>query len=597
MTNDYKNDILDYITNNVTQTTGSNVPLFTDSTTLNTSLTERIKTKLGVASFVFSDYLYDEQTQIIAIYGRVNNDYGFIYLVDKDLNEIKMITQFSSGLNLFPLYDLKKDETGNIYGITQNIDGADYIKRVILLNNIFAKLPNGDYQVKLRQSYITPHNELYVARNTTLWKQTTKKIIKVPGEATYFIFLLAPSKFYILRFTINVGSTNDWVLTDTNLNIYGQDALIEKNNDTPTLYLFSSSLASGKEKHLYTYTLTNDVFTETEDLTTDIEIEFVFAKSTDLLYIGGSDSGMHNSYLKKVLNGTLSTIETFNTNTYLNIQLINEIIVLHKWNSSTGCIGILQGDTPYYSTSVSVPTSSVTFFVLLSYNLLVFYLSTGTNLSPTTTKYTLDYNPLNYNGLTYDDYNQTAMSKGRLYSNGEMVFARNLYNLTLNGATSTGTIQVPNTLLNGITISQEDLIGATNTILSTQSESIQKNIYETLYVNFIQTLSVLDEDENINYPLTASYINQNINVGTQQNCEDTSVGKVVINYSNGQFTQSVLWTYNVDHYELSFIIDARSDSVTSFDLISNDESTIYITKEVNLQSGNYYQVDLKLRIE
>lgn len=597
MTNDYKNDILDYITNNVTQTSGLNVPLFTDLTTLNTSLSERIKTKLGVASFVFEDYLYDEQTQIIAIYGRVNNDYGFIYLVDKDLTEIKMITQFSSGLNLFPIYDLKKDETGNVYGVTQNIEGADYIKRVILLNNIFVKLPNGDYQVKLRQSYIIPYYDIYLARDTVFWHQKTKKIIKVPGEATYFIILTSPNKIQILRFTINVGSDNEWVLTNTQINGYGYDILLEKNNDNVTMYYYCTNLDVGLDTHLFTYTLINDVFTQVSDVSTDIEIEFVFAKSTNEIYIGGNDSGMHNSYLKRVINGTLTTLDTFNTNTYLNVQLINEIIVLHKWGSSTGCVGILQGDTPYYSTSVSVPTSSVTFFVLLSYNLLVFYLSTGTNLSPTTTKYTLDYNPLNYNGLPYDDYNQTAMTKGRLYSNGEMVFARNLYNLTLNGATATAILQVPNTLLNGITISQEDLVGATNTVLASQSESIQKNIYESLYVNFIQTLSVLDEDDNVTYPLTASYINQNINVGTQQNCLDTAVGKVVINYSNGQFIQSVLWTYNVNHYELSFIIDARNDSVTSFDLVSNDESTVYITKEVNLQSGSYYQVDLKLRIE
>lgn len=590
-----KDDILDYITNNVAQTTGTNEPIY-NSTTLPVSVSDNIKTALG--TYVFTGYLYDQQTQNIAIYGYYDSKtYGFIYVIDKDLNELKMITQFTSGLNLFPIMDMNQDETGNVYAISENDTADGSTKRVLLLNNIFAKLPNGDYQARLRQSYIVPYNDLNIATNTVFWSQKTKKIVKVPGEATYFIFLRSPNKIQILRFTINVGSDNEWILTNTNVNGYGYDVLVEKNNDIATLYFYCTHLDPGEDTYLYSYTLINDVFTETNNFNTGISIEFVFAKSTNEIYVGGNDTNFTYGEIARVLNNTLTTLDTFSTSTQVNIQLINEIIVINKITSSGSYVGILQNDTPYYSPLTTTPTGiAVTFFVLLSYNLLIIYLTSGTNNNQTTTKFTLDYNPLNFNGNAYTDYDSTVPKKARLYSNSEMIFARNLYNLTLNGATYTATVQVPNTMLNNVTIDQEDLISNTNSLLITDNENIQKNIYETMYVNFIQSLMVTDEDTNTSYPNAAAYVNQNINTGTQDNCNDSFVGKIKINYAT-PFTQNITWTYVTDHYESTFLVDATNEAPSSIDFMSNDETTLYITKNLTFTSGNYYLINQKLRIE
>ena len=99
MTNDYKKDILDYITNNVSVTNGSNVPLFNDTKTIDVSISEQIKTTLG-ESYIFSGYLYDQTTQIIIIYGYISTG-GFLYLMDKNLNEISAITEWNTGTKLF----------------------------------------------------------------------------------------------------------------------------------------------------------------------------------------------------------------------------------------------------------------------------------------------------------------------------------------------------------------------------------------------------------------------------------------------------------------------------------------------------------------
>jgi hypothetical protein len=99
------------------------------------------------------------------------------------------------------------------------------------------------------------------------------------------------------------------------------------------------------------------------------------------------------------------------------------------------------------------------------------------------------------------------------------------------------------------------------------------------------------------YPMTASYINQNINIGTMDNCNNSFIGKVKINYENESMVQNITWSYNTDHYETSFIIDSKLKVPTSLEFLSNDESTVYIQKTITCSLGNYYLLKQKLRIE
>lgn len=589
MTNDYKQDILDYITNNVTVTQGTNEPQFTDSKVLDKSVAKRIGTLLG-GSYSYGGYLNDENTKNIIIYGFYNNnENGFIYMCDSNLDEIQMITTFTSGTKLFPLNDMNVDENGYLYGVSLDQNGTI---RVLLFNNIFSKAPNGEYQARLRQSYIVPNGQGYkLALDSIYYIQKTKKIIKVPEEATYYLFLRLgyTTESYVLRFTINVGAENEWVFIGTG-DMIGHDCLIEKENDVHTLYLYYSS--NDNNSNYYEGIIKEDVFTQIKTITTDLLIEFCFAKSREDIYIAGGTTDATNEKIEKISTNSTITIDTIATGNSIAMKLHNNIIFLYVG----GKVGILQNDVPYYSATLSVPLLVVTFFVIVSYNLVNIYVATGTISNPTTTRFTLDYNVNNYNGLEYSDYSQTLATKGRLYSGGELVFARNLYNTTLLGNIATSNLQVPNTLLNGETIVIQDLVGATNGIILHNATTITKNIYETLYVNFIRSLSVIDEDENKEYPLTATYINQNINTATQQNCEDTFIGKVNINYTDSTITQNIEWTYVTDHYETSFVIDA-TDEVPTIDFLSNDETTIYLTKELDVTSGNYYKVSQKLRIE
>ena len=42
-------------------------------------------------------------------------------------------------------------------------------------------------------------------------------------------------------------------------------------------------------------------------------------------------------------------------------------------------------------------------------------------------------------------------------------------------------------------------------------------------------------------PNAASYINQNVNIGTKQNCDLSHIGKVAINYTDKTIMQKIVW--------------------------------------------------------
>ena len=131
--------------------------------------------------------LYNEIYNAYLIYGyyidNSSNNYGFIYLVDGELNEIQMITEFCKWNKISFITALNQDENNNIYGLTFSIGQYDMISKVLLFNNIFASgLISGNYEAILRNDYIIPINY-----NQAPYRQN--RIIKSPDGA-YYIFLM-----------------------------------------------------------------------------------------------------------------------------------------------------------------------------------------------------------------------------------------------------------------------------------------------------------------------------------------------------------------------------------------------------------------------
>ena len=189
MTEDYKENLLKYLTGNLDIENGNNIPSFDNSETLNKNIAENINNILtneqSANSVVALGKLYNEMYEEYLIYGYYkdtsDNYYGFIYLVDSNLNEIQMITEFASGTKLYPITALNQAEDNNIYGLTFAIGEYDMISKVLLLNNIFASgLISGEYEVILRNDYVIPYHY-----NQAPYRQN--RIIKSPDGATYYI--------------------------------------------------------------------------------------------------------------------------------------------------------------------------------------------------------------------------------------------------------------------------------------------------------------------------------------------------------------------------------------------------------------------------
>ena len=45
------------------------------------------------------------------------------------------------------------------------------------------------------------------------------------------------------------------------------------------------------------------------------------------------------------------------------------------------------------------------------------------------------------------------------------------------------------------------------------------------------------------------------------------------------------------------MVDTHEEIPHTIDFISNDETTLYVSKNVQLQANKYYRIDQKLRIE
>ena len=117
-------------------------------------------------------------------------------------------------------------------------------------------------------------------------------------------------------------------------------------------------------------------------------------------------------------------------------------------------------------------------------------------------------------------------------------------------------------------------------------------------MNFINTINVIDEDTNKKYPSAASYINTNINTGTENNCSQTSIGKIRINYQNTSRTEVISWEQIDDTHKKTEFVLYLENPIISIDFISNDTTITYLTIDTtSLEVGKSYNITQYLRIE
>lgn len=604
MTDDCKEQLLDYITGNITpgQQSLNNIRDGEENTN---NFKQKLQQK-GISTVDYRVISTDTTTNYI-IYGNYinssSNKAGFIVILNQNAEVLEILTEYDSGTTFSPFNTLSFDENGNIYGI----DFYNNKHRVILLNNVALKTSQGFY-CKLRASYYIDETNFKVISPYYL-RMGTSSIIKAIGEANYYILGQSTNNVMLYEFKINVGSANEWNLytgpsIQNGEELYTWDILLNKSGDNNVAYIcYKTDYYS--QKLFFDYfngsTLTR---TATYDIDTSIEDFRIYNNNT--IYVSGISP--LESYYKvgfyEIINGTINTIESYTGGSneqysLYEISIVNGLVFTEKgyYDTNTSKFNLTCGvydGVDYIVSDVFEDT-----FIRLNceiqktFSLYKFIVQTETKAyHPCIVIYDNDYS-----GGSYSNYNSLISAHGELYNDNNVIFARNLYNKIILNNTTTSILEVPFNYINDVVITNQQLLGETQTILVNNANSITKNIYENLFINFINTINVKDNEDIIQLD-SAKYINSNINIGTETNYNNTKCTKVEIKYQdNTNKIFPIAWTTIDDTHKYAKFTLYVDKPIYRLELISNDQTTTYITIERELEVGKYYTFKQYLKVE
>lgn len=656
MTGDYKKILLDYITGDLEIGTPTTEELYHSVEEI-----ERSKYADFIpshwASFKINGIIKSKTSDKVIFYGGyveqggtyTANSKGMIIIADQDLNPVQTIYNFSSGTELRPIDCMIQEEDGQFIAVdntilyvpgstTQSVYQAliSNPKRIIMLND-FSVASDGEHQVNLRKSFI-PGGEYQ--------NIICKDIFKNPNSSHYMFFglrIVYSSGEYsadgcrIIELKINVGSANEWGIAGSGNNyLYGGTHCYFDSSDIAHWKTLITSTQSGDSNsgifvwsgtgvspagataiHGYTtyrpyidseafpnqvafinenrayYVMNNQRWGVDGNPTPKYIGLFEVDLTTNLIYqrylkyIGSYDHTNQDAMQLQIVNGELYIF-------YIdNVDITNQTANYYEQRYTGNWNPILIGETKSYM------RNQRTVYVSQTFNMLNLYIVPNNFRSATwyMSAITEVYNLANYNGEEYTDYNSLIAKYGNIYSDGKLVFSRNLHNLSITNNYTIASVEVPNTYLNNINLNPKDLVGETNVVLVEDGKTVSKNIYEVLYLNYINTISVKDNENEV-VSATGRYINTNINEGTEENQEDTKCNKIRINYADDTTKIIPITWVEVDdtHKQCEFTIYVDK-AISNIEFISNDETTTYITIERELEVDKYYTFKQYLKVE
>lgn len=581
--------------------------------------------------------------------------YGIIILLDEELNPYKTIYEYDSGTKLRPILIMNQAEDGTYYMVDDTCysDGysttTDSLPRFVMLNNFV-----NEERVILRTSYILPYRQ---SDDIGYWF-SFYQLEKNPNEAQYV--MIVRYKWFnkhgsqgggllwdldgvaSIELSIPYGESPEWnwieiakgKLTELK-NGYYRASYIQFNEDKYMVKALCNSLNGFGNFYLryffkdYTsnsYTSTNILDISSEETLRSsyyrLEQQEAFINENECYFIESNleyntdRAGIIYLYHYNVSTNTLTTIYENNypapeTSQYNR----SEAIFLAQNQGKLYLQHIIKKDTDVYDYYIQryegtwnpiligenkpCVSNQRGFYVNNNYNLLKIFVF-PINLRRATW-YWLNvkevYNPTQYNGEPYVSEDSLSPLYSNLYSNGSIIFSRNLYNISKQNNMTMSSVEIPNTYLNDITITQNDLISETNLEMNNDTTEWTKNIYEVVDVNFLNTISVIDEDTGEEYLDSAIKLNNATTDGGSTNYQNTPCNKYRINYGDGTSSINDLSWSSINDYNKQTKITIYVDkAILSIDLISNDETTTYLTINGNFTIGNYYTINQKIRI-
>lgn len=654
MTDQFKQRIIEYLTGNYQEYEPSDELIFTDIKKITNNIYTILNNKFYEHTNI--DYIQgkdknNNDLSVGVIYGYYknsvdDNEKGYIVIVDNDFNVLEIITEYSNGTKFARFEILNIDEKGQLYGIDNGATNNDY--RFILLNNFFIKLESQEYKVKLKNSYYMD----------SFFSKTNYRIENISKSSTSSKYVVIGSKTvsllpYVLTYTINVGSENEHniyeytLASGESLHYSFRSSLIQfDNEDKVNIVMAGVNDVEGQDSRFDTYEYTeilfsNETFTKKRfqnielnpyEISYDINfsnanLKYMLIIKREVIYPQGEikaeytinkfDSSVDISLVEiyKFINNEDGTIT--NNIAWGNIRRIGSQIFFYyiykKRNENNKYIyGIANGRV--INNKVYKIDNEITLDQELTQNNVVenvfFYISSIYNLYTFTTQVFDDnykvmnvYNQFNYNFKDYQALNSMVPRSAMLYDeNNEIIFARNLYNRTSFGDTTLSVVELPNTLLNNINITKQELLSETNSTLIENLQTIITNIYETLNINFYNKLSVQNRNvqEDIKNNVDGA-TRLNLSISQELDYEDNMIKKYKVIFDDETFkiyNLSIPEQVNEKKYRYRFSVYVPiNKNITNIQLLSNDESTIYqdITN-IELENNKFYTLTQDVEI-
>lgn len=597
MTEEYKDLLFDYITGQISPTSSSSEEVFIDENISTNNLLSLLPA--GTDSY----YIYgivsnnDDTGEAYALYGAYgngNNSNGFIAILDKDFNITNVITTFSSGTALRPIYALEVNtEDNTFFGVDNN--GTN---RFIMLNNFTIPNSNNQYEVKLRTSYNFSDNNFY---------PFYCKIFKNPTTAHYIIvgsLSENTSTIKAIDLRVNVGESNTWASYTNNTYNYKQNAYVDFNN-SDNAYITTLSSDGSKVVRLtknYTSTSfsTSTVLTTTGVLTGVNPVGWV--SPTKFYYNTSTSANLATLYENN--NGTNTTITsgTYGSFSSYQMKIYNgELYVFYNipdGNHSYGPVYYQRYTgtwSPIELTDFTTWTFLADIFIGAKFNLTKIYMYGRIPNRTETCLLTEDYNKTNYNSIPYIDGTSIYPQKARIYSNGDLIFARNEYNVSALDSSYTATVEIPNIYLNSGTIEPIQLISKTNKVIVDDPTPLSKNIYEKVYLNFINSITSYDYDTGNQFS-TSNLIKNISGLGNNYNnsylgyYQTTRNGVVVDTGTLTNFTK--IGKLNGE-YTFTFSPTGEADRLSFVNAVGQEYGWIDIS---NCEVGKTYNIYQKVRL-
>lgn len=591
MTDEYKHTMLDYLTGNLKQEHGTDEEIFKEIYDIprtrwesNNILPDHWN------NFKYEGLIQVQNSDLLVLYGGYktsdNEVRGIITIVDNEFNPITSIYQYNSGVYLRYIQCMRQDEDGKFYAIDcldyphdKNWSFTTSQKRFIMLNNFTQKI-NDNYNLNLQKSYILP---------TDYFNFYCKKIFK-DTSSSYFIIVgnylrdqNSPDYdgIRIIELKINVGSENEWnKIDDDGTGWLMGDSYVGFQNDKYYLRILLNDTAT-KSRDLYLWTkdysqsypslksiksfsfhpfVDSDNYQNQSVFINKNELYFVQNNQRwgrpnlpDAKYIGlyyYNDETKENKIIYEKYLGdydycNLESIYIAQNNNEIYIEFNNNIdstnnlsdyycqrLINYKWNP------ILINKQQYFIFNQRF------FYISNNFNLLKIIMHPTNPRGQTWKLYNIkeNYNSSNYNGEPYVNDNALIPNSAELYSDSELIFARNLYNKTINDNVTVSTVEIPNTYLNNVNITNKNLLSQTNLHLVKDNNLLQKNIYETVFLNFINAVQVLNKDTETINRQAGVYLNAKIN--DEKGYDNAKITKVRIRSMEGTETvQSVQIDY------------------------------------------------------